>query len=305
MRLELHQGGSCVYTRPLGRETVRIGRAPTNDVLVRAGKVSGHHVVVWLQDGQVWVEDLGSRNGTAVDGEALEGRRAIPTEAVVDLADGVVQLRFVDEPEISLADSYVLEEEGSAVQHPLRRDRVALGPDQLIRADVPATLLVHPTGVSLGQDGATTELEVGVPFVLGGRTFVLRRASLAATETDLVVTVDYPYLVQGDVDEVRVSDPSRGREATFTGEARAALLYVLGAHWRDDSDDDPLQRGWLPLDQVASRVWGRKAHEHDPNNLHVLVHRARKALARADLDPWCLDSKRGSLRLRARRVELR
>ncbi len=304
MLLELHQGGTCVYARPLGREPVRIGRAATNDVLVRASRVSGHHLVVWLQDGQVWVEDLASRNGTTVDGVTIEGPRAVPHSSVVDVA-GAVQLRFVDEPDLDPADGFVLEEQGSAVQHPLRRDRVLMGPDQPIRADVPATLLVHPTGVLLGRDGATLELEVDTPFTLGERTYVVRRAPLATTETDLVVTVDYPYLVEGDVDEVRVSDPSRGREATFTGEARAALVYVLGTSWRDDQEPDPTQRGWLDLSDVASQVWGRRAHDHDPNNLHVLVHRVRKTLARAELDPWCLDSKRGSLRLRARRVELR
>jgi len=304
MRLEVHQAGSCVYARPLGLEPVRIGRAATNDVLVRTGRVSGHHLIVWLQDGQLWVEDLGSRNGTRVDGAALEGRQPIPASAVVDLA-GAVQLRFVDEPDDALGDTFVLEEEGTSIQHPLRRDRVLVGPDAAIRCEASATLLVHPTGVLLGRDGATEELEVDRPFELGGRRFVVRRAPLAATETDLVVTVDYPYLVAGDVDEVVVSDPGRGREASFTGEARAALVYVLGAHWRDDHDRDPSQRGWLALDDVATRVWGRRAHDHDPNNLHVLVHRARKTLSRANLDPWCLDSKRGSLRLRARRVELR
>ena len=79
-------------------------------------------------------------------------------------------------------DAFVLEEEGSAVQHPLRRDRVLLGPDQPIRADESATLLVHPTGVLLGRDGATEELEVDTPFTLGGRRYIVRRAALAATE---------------------------------------------------------------------------------------------------------------------------
>jgi hypothetical protein len=51
--------------------TVTIGRAPTNDVVVRDDSVSGKHAqLAWFPDGWV-VADVGSRNGTTVNGSLV------------------------------------------------------------------------------------------------------------------------------------------------------------------------------------------------------------------------------------------
>jgi hypothetical protein len=55
---------------PLGAAGVRLGREQGScDVLLASGKVSRTHALVWVDEqGQPWVRDLGSANGTAVDG---------------------------------------------------------------------------------------------------------------------------------------------------------------------------------------------------------------------------------------------
>ena len=54
-----------------GRE-VRIGRAPDNDLVLPGEKVSRHHARLrWTDDGWV-IEDLGSANGTTVDGNRIK-----------------------------------------------------------------------------------------------------------------------------------------------------------------------------------------------------------------------------------------
>ncbi len=45
---------------------INIGRCPDNDVVLAQPVVSGHHARIVFSDGQPWIEDLGSRNGTAI-----------------------------------------------------------------------------------------------------------------------------------------------------------------------------------------------------------------------------------------------
>ncbi|MFK7929935.1 MAG: FHA domain-containing protein [Myxococcota bacterium] len=48
-----------------------MGRSPTADITVQSELVSGHHAVVHWSDGAWHARDLGSRNGTFVDGERI------------------------------------------------------------------------------------------------------------------------------------------------------------------------------------------------------------------------------------------
>lgn len=50
-----------------------IGRAADNSLVLQDETASAHHARICFQEGQWWLEDLGSRNGTAVNGIALEG----------------------------------------------------------------------------------------------------------------------------------------------------------------------------------------------------------------------------------------
>jgi len=51
----------------------RIGRAADNSLVLQDETASAHHARLSFHEGQWWLEDLGSRNGTAVNGIALEG----------------------------------------------------------------------------------------------------------------------------------------------------------------------------------------------------------------------------------------
>jgi len=51
----------------------RIGRAADNSLVLQDETASAHHALLSFHKGQWLLEDLGSRNGTAVNGIALEG----------------------------------------------------------------------------------------------------------------------------------------------------------------------------------------------------------------------------------------
>jgi hypothetical protein len=81
-----HHGRRAV---DIDRARITIGRVPENDLQLVDDKVSRHHAVVELQDGgRVVLHDLGSRNGTFVDGVRLSGSRVLT---------GGERLRFGDE----------------------------------------------------------------------------------------------------------------------------------------------------------------------------------------------------------------
>ena len=55
-----------------------IGRSPPADLPLRDPSLSRTHARVTLEGGEVWIEDLGSTNGTWVDGERIERSRVDP-----------------------------------------------------------------------------------------------------------------------------------------------------------------------------------------------------------------------------------
>lgn len=62
---------------PLLKPVVALGRADDNDVILESPMVSGHHLQITVgSDGQAAVMDLGSLNGTRVNGQPLSPRRA-------------------------------------------------------------------------------------------------------------------------------------------------------------------------------------------------------------------------------------
>jgi pSer/pThr/pTyr-binding forkhead associated (FHA) protein len=55
----------------LPNQMVSIGRAPDNDVVVGDPATSGHHGRIEVRAGSFWISDLGSTNGTQVNGQPV------------------------------------------------------------------------------------------------------------------------------------------------------------------------------------------------------------------------------------------
>jgi len=55
----------------LPNQMITIGRAPDNDVVVGDPATSGHHGRIEVRTGSFWISDLGSTNGTQVNGEQV------------------------------------------------------------------------------------------------------------------------------------------------------------------------------------------------------------------------------------------
>jgi diguanylate cyclase (GGDEF)-like protein len=71
--LVAYAGAALGRIFPLRSGASLIGRAPDVQVALLDGEVSRHHARIALTGGQVWLEDLGSTNGTLVNGERTDG----------------------------------------------------------------------------------------------------------------------------------------------------------------------------------------------------------------------------------------
>ncbi len=72
--------------------TVTIGRSPNNQIMIAERHVSRQHAVISFRDGIFMISDLGSANGTFVNGQPVEAPVALAENDVVRF--GEVEFTF-------------------------------------------------------------------------------------------------------------------------------------------------------------------------------------------------------------------
>src|SRR5450830_571095 len=92
-RLVVTEGPLRGTTLPLGSSAVLIGRAPSCTLVLDDDYSSSRHARIFPQGGQWLVEDLGSTNGTFLDGSKVEGSMPIPLGAPVRIGQSVIELQ--------------------------------------------------------------------------------------------------------------------------------------------------------------------------------------------------------------------
>ena len=76
------------------RGPVIVGRNPGADIVIGAGYVSGRHARFSLMGQNLFVEDLGSTNGTAVNGQFINEPTALRNGDTVNVGDVAIRVRF-------------------------------------------------------------------------------------------------------------------------------------------------------------------------------------------------------------------
>ena len=167
-----HEGVRAV---PLSAgEPVVVGRAGPSDVVVSHPGLSRRHARFELQDEQVWLEDLGSTNGTRVNGEQVERAQVVPGdeirvgEVVVSVharpgllsgLEGERAFRARLEEEVERARFYerrlaLLAVQPGATQRPLREQYPAL---QALQRQVDRLALLAPDTLGVLQQETTAD----------------------------------------------------------------------------------------------------------------------------------------------------
>ena len=77
------------------RGPVIVGRSPGADIVIGAGYVSGRHARFSLMGQNLFVEDLGSTNGTTVNGQPIYDPVALKDRDLVGIGDVAIRVRYL------------------------------------------------------------------------------------------------------------------------------------------------------------------------------------------------------------------
>lgn len=78
---------------------LRFGRAEDNDVVVEDDGVSRFHAELMLNNGSLWLQDAGSRNGVFVNGARVTTHQQLKVGDEVAIADHKFKIKWDDEPD--------------------------------------------------------------------------------------------------------------------------------------------------------------------------------------------------------------
>ena len=82
-------------TFPIGPNRALLGRDNDADVVIPHDDISRRHALLWREQGRAWIADLGSANGTTLDGTAV-GAEPAPLEQGSMLSLASHQYRFLE-----------------------------------------------------------------------------------------------------------------------------------------------------------------------------------------------------------------
>ena len=143
--------------------TLRIGRAPDNDIVVADLSVSRHHAELRNTGGRYEIVDLGSHNGTFLNGSQIVSRALVTEQDIVGIGQATFRLvgdelrEFLDQGDVSLIAQDLTVRLGRKVL--LDRVSFPIGERSLVAVIGPSgagktTLLRALTGLRPASEGA-------------------------------------------------------------------------------------------------------------------------------------------------------
>lgn len=88
-RLVVRRGPQPNQSFELNKDIITLGRDITNDIVINDPEVSRHHLRLTRGAGGFTIEDLGSTNGTFINGQRLSGARPLNNGDMVGLGETV------------------------------------------------------------------------------------------------------------------------------------------------------------------------------------------------------------------------
>ncbi len=78
---------------PVEEEPFVVGRKPNVNLTLGYNTVSSAHASLWTEEGQLWLQDLGSTNGTFVNGQRISQPVRLGEEDLVHFAEALFRIR--------------------------------------------------------------------------------------------------------------------------------------------------------------------------------------------------------------------
>ncbi|MEZ4434648.1 MAG: FHA domain-containing protein [bacterium] len=253
-----------------------VGRTRHADLQLTGGWISGEHAVVWW-DGRGWrVRDLGSRNGTTVDGRPIEAR------ADHKLARGA-QLAFGQREE-----AWALDDDAGPAPMAVRGDGTVLfGLDDVISLPderAPEATVRHEGDRWVFDDErAPRAVDDCERVVVGGEVWLLRLPEVAEPTSEAIggvhrladLKLELAVAGHGEVVDARLL--RAGHRIGLEPRSHHELLVLLARQYVEDADASPDDRGWIFPEVLMDTM--RCTREV----LNVYIHRIRRQFAAADV----------------------
>ena len=185
-----------VFDRELTSEEIQIGKGPRNDIVIADPAVSTAHAIVRL-DGETYsIRDIGSRNGTFVNGERVADSRQLSHGDVIGIGLSKLTFRLSDHSETGAIERETVQAAlKAAVPPPLTEESLA---HTVVSAGMVAKAEVDRVrGDSKGRRlyRALTEDRLATEEALRdlmSKTFQLPIIDLSSANVDEVVVSDFP-----------------------------------------------------------------------------------------------------------------
>ena len=282
-----------------------VGRAPGCELCVETPYTSSEHAAFQWRDGVWTVRDLGSRNGTFVDGRKLNPGERVTLAVGQEIAFGLVEdvWKVVDVAAPGLAAECI---QTGVLVHAVGNMLALPGPEQ---PDV--TLLEAPDGTwRVERDGAVEPVANLAVISVGDRDWrlylpVTVGLTVDARSPKLKSMSDLRLRFRVSLDEEHIELVARSGDETFDLGARAfnCVLLALARGRMEDRREGRLAepaQGWMRKEDVLREA----GVSESLLNLHVF--NARQEFARLGVsDPVQIvdRSRRGKLRLGVAEVE--
>lgn len=201
------QDEPAVY--PLDGMVVRVGRATSADIVVIEPEISREHFVLSLGSGGYSIQDIGSTNGTMVNGEQLTGPRLITMEDIIQIGK-TITFQLTDKPEVYanlirtslLVDTRELSEKATDLSK--QKPRITQ-----THPDIPAIISpVQPTSVGTGIDVSTLSDQILLSYARSEWHTVVAPLVDNLYDADIGVWVDQ-YLTEGSSDWLVATEKAR------------------------------------------------------------------------------------------------
>lgn len=303
--------------------SLTVGRHPDNGLVLGDPRVSSRHAVIeWTRTG-CHVKDLGSRNGTSLNGKRIRGWTSAKAEDVLRFGGASTwRIERLVQPPPPLGQLGYIEYQGSGRRIPIDVDRFLIGTAATADLCVPewhpgserrlrvvlyeesGVLWLQPVqevpGIAVDgrpwEGGAPERITRETEFELGETRLRIvptqRRDPVATTafrgrpnkHYDLELHLAFEGPDEGTIAIVRGAD----RWQCQAGQ-RFVLLYLLASargEWAADRD-------------LRIRIWGAaRAREMGRNALHKLIYDTRQMLLASGIDGWFIEKRRGQTRVR-------
>ncbi len=221
--LELHSGPRSGERIRLSGERLVIGRHPGCDVVIEAPAVSRQHAAVSLVDGEAFVEDLQSRNGTRLNGRTLAGRQ---------------RLQHGDEVQIC-GQRIVFSSASPSAASPAADEHSVV--EELVDADAPGSRIVSSVDLDepATDESMSLHAEAKLRAVIGFNRAI--GASLSLTEV-------LPRLVRGLLEVF----PQAQRGFVLLVDPQSKRLTLRARHVKGEAEPGPVRLSLSLIQQVAS-----------------------------------------------------